>query len=46
MFNLRMDEFVYKCFRCNLTFKDKTLAQIHKEIMSHSTTKVRAQMAA
>jgi len=37
---LTMSEMVWKCFRCNLSFKDKNLAEIHEEISSHSVTKV------
>jgi len=40
-----MTEVVSKCFRCNLVFKDEKLAAIHKEIMNHSITKVRVQVA-
>jgi len=37
---LTMSEMVWKCFRCNLSFKDKNLAEMHKEISNHSVTKV------
>jgi len=25
----------WKCFRCNLTFKEKSIAAIHKELSKH-----------
>ena len=40
---LHMTEVASKCFRCNLIFRDENLAAIHKEIMNHSTTRVRVQ---
>jgi len=42
---LTMSEMVWKCFRCNLSFKDKNLAEMHKEISSHSITKVKTLVA-
>ena len=36
-----MSNMVWKCFRCNLSFKDKNLAEMHKEISNHSITKVK-----
>ncbi len=39
---LNMTELVWKCFRCNLSFKDEELAEMHKKISTHSTTKVKA----
>ncbi|MEX2192185.1 MAG: hypothetical protein WD717_02220 [Nitrosarchaeum sp.] len=36
-----MSEVSWKCFRCNLTFKDENIADIHKEISKHSITKVK-----
>ena len=38
-----MDKVVFKCFRCDLTFKDNRLAEIHKEIMNHPITRVHVQ---
>ena len=38
---LSMSEVSWKCFRCNLTFKDENIADIHKEISKHSITKVK-----
>ena len=38
---LHMSEVSWKCFRCNLTFKDENIADIHKEISKHSITKVK-----
>jgi hypothetical protein len=38
---LTMSDMVWKCFRCNLSFKDKNLAEMHKEISNHSITKVK-----
>ena len=37
-----MSEVVWKCFRCNLAFKDEQLADMHKQIANHSVTKVKA----
>ncbi len=34
-----MSEIVWKCYRCNLSFKDKEVAEMHKEIASHSVRK-------
>jgi len=39
--NIPMSEVNWKCFRCNLTFKDENIADIHKEISNHSITKVK-----
>ncbi len=36
-----MSEIVWKCFRCNLSFKDEQIAKMHKEISAHSVTKVK-----
>ena len=36
-----MPDIVWKCFRCNLTFKDEQLAEMHKQIENHSVTKVK-----
>lgn len=36
-----MHEVVWKCFRCNLSFKDEQLADMHKRIANHSVTKVK-----
>jgi len=40
-----MSGLVWKCFRCNLTFKEKNLAEIHTEISKHSVTKVKTIVA-
>jgi hypothetical protein len=40
-----MTEKVWKCFRCNLTFKSQELADMHKEISHHSITRVKAIVA-
>ena len=42
---LTMSDMVWKCFRCNLSFKDKNLAEMHKEISNHSITKVKTLVA-
>ncbi len=42
---LTMSEMIWKCFRCNLSFKDDEIAKIHKEISSHSVSKVKALVA-
>ena len=39
---LVMSELVWKCFRCNLSFKDDNLAEMHKNISNHSVTKVKS----
>jgi protein required for attachment to host cells len=40
-----MSEIAWKCYRCNLSFKDQTVAEIHKKIAGHAITKVK-QIAA
>jgi len=35
----------WKCFRCNLSFKDENVAELHKEISEHSVTKVKSIVA-
>ncbi len=40
-----MTELIWKCFRCNLSFKEENLAEVHKEISSHSVTKVKSLTA-
>ena len=40
-----MSEMVWKCFRCNLSFKDEDMAEIHKQISTHSITKIKAIVA-
>lgn len=37
-----MTEKAWKCFRCNLMFKDEHLAHVHEEIAKHHVTKIRA----
>jgi len=37
-----MADVAWKCFRCNLTFKDEKVAALHKQISKHSVTKVKA----
>ena len=37
-----MTELIWKCFRCNLSFKDKDVAEIHKKISNHSVSKVKS----
>ena len=34
-----MSEIIWKCFRCNLTFKNEEMAEIHKQITKHSVSK-------
>ena len=36
-----MSEESWKCFRCNLSFKDKEVANLHKQISNHSVSKVK-----
>lgn len=40
-----MTEITWKCFRCNLSFKDPALAEMHKEISSHSVSKIKSLAA-
>ena len=42
---LFMSEMIWKCFRCNLSFKDDQIAEMHKEISTHSVTKVKSIVA-
>ena len=42
---LGMSEMVWKCYRCNLSFKDENLAEMHKQIAEHSVTKEKALVA-
>lgn len=43
--NYTMSEMIWKCFRCNLSFKDDQLAEMHKQISEHSITKVKTIVA-
>jgi len=45
MRKLFMSEMIWKCFRCNLSFKDDQLAEMHKQISEHSVTKVKTIVA-
>jgi len=38
---LPVSEVIWKCFRCNLLFKDENIADMHKKISKHSITKVK-----
>ncbi len=40
-----MSEFLWKCYRCELTFKDEAHAEMHKEISKHSVSKIKAIVA-
>ncbi|EPA04752.1 hypothetical protein BG20_I2433 [Candidatus Nitrosarchaeum limnium BG20] len=40
-----MSEVNWKCFRCNLSFKDENIADIHKKISNHSITKIKPIVA-
>ena len=40
-----MSEIVWKCFRCNLSFRDEQVAKMHKEISEHSVSKVKSIIA-
>ncbi|HEU03605.1 MAG TPA: hypothetical protein ENH95_00550 [Nitrosopumilus sp.] len=35
------EELAWKCFRCNLTFREEDVAKIHREISKHSVSKVK-----
>ena len=43
--SIGMSEIVWKCFRCNLSFKEEELAEMHKQISKHSVSKVKALAA-
>ena len=43
--SLVMSEMIWKCYRCNLSFKDDDVAEMHKQISEHSVTKVKAIVA-
>ena len=45
MRNTVMSEMIWKCYRCNLSFKDDQLAEMHKQISEHSVTKVKTLVA-
>ena len=45
MLKYGMSELVWKCFRCNLSFKDDNLAEMHKNISNHSVSKVKSIVA-
>ncbi len=45
MLNIGMSEMVWKCFRCNLSFKDESVAEMHKQISEHSVSKVKTLVA-
>ena len=32
---------VWKCFRCNLTFKEEALGKLHEEISKHSVSSLK-----
>jgi len=36
---------MWKCFRCNLSFKEEEHARLHREISKHAVTKVKAVVA-
>ena len=36
---------MWKCFRCNLSFKDEEGARIHKEITSHHISEIKSIIA-
>lgn len=36
-----MAETAWKCFRCNLSFRTRELAEMHRHISNHSVSKVR-----
>ncbi len=37
-----MSEVAWKCFRCDLSFRDEEVASLHKEISNHSVSKIKA----
>jgi len=36
-----VSEVIWKCFRCNLTWKEENIADMHRQISKHSITKVK-----
>jgi len=36
-----MTDVAWKCYRCNLSFKDENVADLHKQISRHSITKIK-----
>ena len=42
---LGMSDTVWKCYRCNLTFKEDQLAEMHKSISNHSVSKIKTIVA-
>jgi len=40
-----MTELIWKCFRCNLSFKDEVVAEMHKQISNHSVRKIKTLVA-
>ena len=43
--SLFVSEIIWKCYRCSLTFKDKDLADMHRQVSNHSVTKVKVLVA-
>ncbi|MDH3678078.1 MAG: hypothetical protein OEQ12_07245 [Nitrosopumilus sp.] len=37
-----MSEVAWKCFRCDLSFRDEEVASLHKQISNHSVSKIKA----
>lgn len=37
---LMLNSIVWKCYRCNLTFKEENIVDLHKEISKHSSRKI------
>ena len=36
-----MTDVAWKCFRCDLSFKDEKVANLHKQISKHSIRKIK-----
>ncbi len=40
MSNVHISTIAWKCYRCDLTFKEKSIAKIHKELSKHPVRQI------